>query len=146
MAPIESGTYRIINVRHNAAITVLDHNPWAIIGRPIHKEFNQQVHDAHPNRLTHWLLIVRVQWFVQRSGEGYRFQNCLYGHYITIASTKPSARVYLGQYPPTWKILQDGEGSYVYVLPNGSNSLNSKLYFDLIGSSMGMPTVYSTCI
>ncbi|KAF8598248.1 hypothetical protein BDV93DRAFT_547504 [Ceratobasidium sp. AG-I] len=55
----------------------------------------------------------RLQWFVQRSGEGYRFKNCSYGYYITIDSTEWSARAYLGRYPPTWQILQHEKGVYI---------------------------------
>ncbi|KAF8608033.1 hypothetical protein BDV93DRAFT_519106 [Ceratobasidium sp. AG-I] len=94
MARIEPGTYRIINVASETAITVPNYDHWAVVGWESTEEPNQH-------------------WFVQRSGEGFRFKNCFYGQYITLASTDWFSKVYLGRYPASWQILPSEAGSYV---------------------------------
>ncbi|KAF8608036.1 hypothetical protein BDV93DRAFT_541431 [Ceratobasidium sp. AG-I] len=85
------GTYRLVNVLSKKAITVPNDDPWGIIGYPIYNESNHRRSGG---------------------GGGYRFKNCSNGHYIPICSTENNARVSLGRFPPTWKILQEEERSY----------------------------------
>lgn len=63
------------------------------------------------------------QWFAQRSGEGYRFKNCQFGHYLAISETRVCAPVYAGWYPTSWQLIQNKEDSNMYILRSGDVNL-----------------------
>ncbi|KDN36994.1 hypothetical protein RSAG8_10447, partial [Rhizoctonia solani AG-8 WAC10335] len=50
------------------------------------------------------------QWFVQRSGEGYRFKNVATGGYLAaIYGEDSNDRAYCGGYPTTWTLVPNPE-------------------------------------
>ncbi|QRV97895.1 DNA double-strand break repair Rad50 ATPase [Ceratobasidium sp. AG-Ba] len=72
MPPVQLGTYRIISVASGTCIKA--HNDWEAVCWKREDENKEQ------------------QWYVQRSGEGYRIQNCLHGTYLSVCETKDMAK------------------------------------------------------
>ncbi|KAF8608034.1 hypothetical protein BDV93DRAFT_519107 [Ceratobasidium sp. AG-I] len=97
MVNLEPGTYRIVNVASDTAITVPHHNRWDVVGWERHGDRNQR-------------------WFVQRSGEGYQFKNCQYGYYMAVVEPKWNARPFLSQYPTSWQLVQNRDDYNMYII------------------------------
>ncbi|KAG9074432.1 hypothetical protein FRC06_010702 [Ceratobasidium sp. 370] len=99
MPPVQPGTYRIINVKSGTCITVK--NDWDAVG--------WQKHDGRDQ-----------QWYVQRSGEGYRFKNCETGQYLCLVETRdskePRTKVFCGVYPTTWDLRQESKDFNMYII------------------------------
>ncbi|KAG9090518.1 hypothetical protein FS749_000495 [Ceratobasidium sp. UAMH 11750] len=93
MPPIEPGTYRIGSEASGTAMTSPDWNEWDVVCWHKHDGRNQQ-------------------WFVQRSGEGFRIKNCVNGHYLAVSRVSNNAPVYCGRYPTTWVLNQTNEGTH----------------------------------
>ncbi|QRV97949.1 DNA double-strand break repair Rad50 ATPase [Ceratobasidium sp. AG-Ba] len=93
MHPIEPGTYRIGNECGGTAITVPDWNEWDVVCWHKHDGRNQQ-------------------WFVQRSGEGFRIKNCANGHFLAVSRVSDGTPVYCGRYPTTWVLNLTNAGTY----------------------------------
>ncbi|KAG9079040.1 hypothetical protein FRC06_007987 [Ceratobasidium sp. 370] len=95
MAPVQPGTYRIVSVASGTYITL--HNHWdAVCWRKLDNK-NQQ-------------------WYIQRSGEGYRIKNCLTGLYLVVSDTALGAKVFCGRYPTTWELNQGMEDHDMYIV------------------------------
>ncbi|CUA74171.1 hypothetical protein RSOLAG22IIIB_11004 [Rhizoctonia solani] len=93
------GTYRIVNLVSGTAIT--------------------ETRDGAVG----WQLVdgKHQQWFAQRSGEGYRFQNVASGGYLAVASTNDhNNQLYCGGYPTTWMLFSNpehrGKGVYAIIM------------------------------
>ncbi|KAG9090924.1 hypothetical protein FS749_000194 [Ceratobasidium sp. UAMH 11750] len=56
------------------------------------------------------------QWYVQRSGEGYRIKNCSNGLYIAVDGTHERAKVFCGIYPVTWELRQESGDYSMYII------------------------------
>ncbi|KDN36993.1 hypothetical protein RSAG8_10446, partial [Rhizoctonia solani AG-8 WAC10335] len=85
---MKPGTYRIINLKGGTAITV---NHLGTVGWRVEDSKNQQ-------------------WFVQSSGEGYRFKNVAAGGYLAVVAHEDSGgTVYCGGYPTTWALVPNLE-------------------------------------
>ncbi|KAF8608037.1 hypothetical protein BDV93DRAFT_602941 [Ceratobasidium sp. AG-I] len=94
------GTYRITNVASSTVLTVPDNNEWDVVCWHRHNGRNQQ-------------------WYLQRSGDGYRFKNCRYGHYLIITDTKTNSLLRMGKYPTTWSVFINGNDYNVYIIKDG---------------------------
>ncbi|KAL5638174.1 hypothetical protein ACGC1H_005020 [Rhizoctonia solani] len=97
---MKPGTYRIVNLVSGTVIT------------------------ETANGAVGWQLTCgkHQQWFVQRSGDGYRFQNATSGVYLAVASTDDNNnQLYCGAYPTTWMLITNPEytGKDVYGIMMG---------------------------
>ncbi|CAE6470107.1 unnamed protein product [Rhizoctonia solani] len=97
---MKPGTYRIVNLVSGTVITETENGAvgWQLTGGK------------------------HQQWFAQRSGEGYQFQNVTSGGYLTIASTNDNNnKLYCGAYPTTWMLVTNPEytGKDVYGIVMG---------------------------
>jgi len=104
MAHIKPGTYRVMNVASGTALAIPENNVWDVVGWERNDNKNQQ-------------------WFAQRSGEGYRFKNSEYGHYLAISNTCVQAPLYAGRYPTSWQLIQNQEDHNMYILKCGDVDL-----------------------
>ncbi|KAG9081688.1 hypothetical protein FRC06_005450, partial [Ceratobasidium sp. 370] len=57
-----------------------------------------------------------LQWFVQRSGEGWRFRNCKSGQFLTVSNTDDFSEVYCGKHPISWELVQGPRDHDVYLI------------------------------
>ncbi|CEL63195.1 hypothetical protein RSOLAG1IB_05237 [Rhizoctonia solani AG-1 IB] len=90
---LKPGTYRIFNPAAGTAIQMSYHDPTGVIAWEKHDGKNQQ-------------------WFLQRSGGGYQFQNRRYGAYLAVGNTDNYTLVYASRYPTTWLLLKY-DGHYI---------------------------------
>jgi len=104
MVHIEPGTYRIINVASGTAMAIPENNIWDVVCWERNDNKNQK-------------------WFAQRSGEGYRFKNCQFGHYLAISETRVCAPVYAAWYPTSWQLIQNKEDNNMYIMKSGDVDL-----------------------
>ncbi|QRV96749.1 ricin-type beta-trefoil lectin domain protein [Ceratobasidium sp. AG-Ba] len=95
MSSIKPGTYRITSVWANTCIGVRDECTWDAVC--FHRRDRKD-----------------QQWYVQRSGGGYRIQSCLNGTYLAVSNIRdPSDRdertlwMFCSRYPTTWEIYQE---------------------------------------
>ncbi|CAE6538031.1 unnamed protein product [Rhizoctonia solani] len=101
---LEPGTYRIFNAQAGTAIQVSEHDPTRVVTWEKHKGENQQ-------------------WFLQRSGQGYRLQNRHYDAYLAVSNTNDHSRVYASRYPTTWVFLKFN-GDYIVQLADSYQVLD----------------------
>ncbi|KAG8692942.1 hypothetical protein FRC08_009438 [Ceratobasidium sp. 394] len=95
MGPVQPGTYRIVSVASSTCI--ISHGNWnAVCWRKLDNK-NQQ-------------------WYVQRSGEGYRIKNCSTGLYLVISDAGVHAKVCCGRYPTTWELNQGMKDHDMYTI------------------------------
>ncbi|KAF8607887.1 hypothetical protein BDV93DRAFT_519873 [Ceratobasidium sp. AG-I] len=87
---LRPGRYRIISELAGTAIQVSEHDHNKVVTWEKHEGENQQ-------------------WFVQKSGSGYRFKDCQHGHYLAVPSTDNHALVYASRFPTTWVLLKSGD-------------------------------------
>ncbi|KAG8694277.1 hypothetical protein FRC08_008589, partial [Ceratobasidium sp. 394] len=57
-------------------------------------------------------------WFVQRSGDGYRFKNCQHENFLAVANTDPHSLVYASRFPTTWVLLKVNDGYLIQYAGN----------------------------
>ncbi|KAL5638158.1 hypothetical protein ACGC1H_005011 [Rhizoctonia solani] len=85
---MQPGTYIIVNLTNKTAIT---NNDLGVVGWRKVDSRNQQ-------------------WFIQNSGEGYRFKNVASGGYLAVASTvDQNCDLYCSGYPTTWALVSNPE-------------------------------------
>ncbi|CAE6346903.1 unnamed protein product [Rhizoctonia solani] len=102
---MKPGTYRIVNLKSNTAI--IENHLGTVGWRKLEGSKNQQ-------------------WFVQISGEGYRFKNVESGGYLAVSITGDwGNRVYCGGYPTTWTLAPNPEykGLGIYGIMVGDTDL-----------------------
>ncbi|QRW25182.1 carbohydrate esterase family 9 protein [Rhizoctonia solani] len=106
------GTFRIVNIKYNKAITIPAYHPSTVVGWQAPHQPNQQ-------------------WFIRRAGDKYHIEDSLYGRYLVPDYTDRGARINLGRYPVNWEILSVGENKYVFKVAGHD------LVLDLHGSEDG---------
>ncbi|KAF8740345.1 Ricin-type beta-trefoil lectin domain-like, partial [Rhizoctonia solani] len=106
------GTFRIVNIKYNKAITIPAYHPSTVVGWQAPHQPNQQ-------------------WFIRRAGDKYHIEDSLYGRYLVPDYTDRGARINLGRYPVNWEILSVGENKYVLKVAGHD------LVLDLHGSEDG---------
>ncbi|KAG8694383.1 hypothetical protein FRC09_009884 [Ceratobasidium sp. 395] len=98
MAPVEPGTYRIVNVASGTCI--MAYKDWDAVCWRRHEAMDQH-------------------WYVQRSGAGYRIKNRMNGLYLVVSETtdtNPPAKVFCGRYPTTWELNQGIKDYEMYII------------------------------
>jgi len=96
---LKSGRYRIISEFAGTAIQVSEDDNNNIVTWEKNEEETQQ-------------------WFVQKSGSGYKFKNCRHERYLAVASTDEHALIYASGFPTTWALLKSGD---CYIVPYPDN-------------------------
>lgn len=96
---LQPGTYRIISGVAGTAIEVSNYDYNKIVAWQIHEGENQQ-------------------WFLQRSGAGFRFQNRRHGTFLSVSSTDVQSLVYASRFPTTWIFLKRGDSYLIQYADN----------------------------
>lgn len=107
------GTYRIINVASNTAVTVpeIANGMWCI-GTGIGVEISRYAYRIELRPDLTWLF---GKWYLQRSGIGRRFKICQYGHYLTVSDTSQSSLLRIGDYPTSWSVFKNENDHNMYM-------------------------------
>ncbi|CAE6492350.1 unnamed protein product [Rhizoctonia solani] len=101
---LQPGTYRISNAVTGTAVQVSDDDSTKIVTWQQHDRENQQ-------------------WFLQRSGHGYRLRNRRHNAYLAVSNTDNHALVYASRYPTTWLFLKFN-GNYIVQLADMNRVLD----------------------
>ncbi|KAG8742109.1 hypothetical protein FRC12_015432 [Ceratobasidium sp. 428] len=96
---LQPGTYRIVSQVAGTAIQVSEHDHNKVVAWERHDRICQK-------------------WFVQSSGDGYKFKNCQHGNYLAVSSTDMHALVYASRFPTTWVLLKTNDGYLVQYADN----------------------------
>ncbi|KDN51175.1 hypothetical protein RSAG8_00804, partial [Rhizoctonia solani AG-8 WAC10335] len=88
---VEPGTYRIVSGLTRTVLQVSEHDDKKIVSWKLVEERESQ------------------QWYLQRSGGGYRFKNQKHGSYLSVAGTDTHAAVTASKFPSTWILLKTGD-------------------------------------
>ncbi|CAE6467566.1 unnamed protein product [Rhizoctonia solani] len=89
---VEPGTYRIVSKLTGTVLQVSEHDCAKIVSWELVEKKESQ------------------QWYLQRSGGGYRFRNRKHNDlYLSVASTETHAFVTASRYPATWVLLKVGD-------------------------------------
>ncbi|KAF8607886.1 hypothetical protein BDV93DRAFT_603644 [Ceratobasidium sp. AG-I] len=144
---LQSGRYRIVSEIAGTLIQVSEHDYNKTVTWEKHERENQQ-------------------WFVQKSGSGYRFKNCQHGHYLAVSSTDNGTLIYASRFSMTWVLLKSGvchmiqypgsnqvldlgyglkhNGNEIHLWPTGINEQFKTWRFERIGDDTGeeLPEVF----
>ncbi|CAE6505442.1 unnamed protein product [Rhizoctonia solani] len=88
---VEPGTYRIVSGLTRTALQISEYDDKKIVSWELVEKSESQ------------------QWYLQRSGGGYRFKNRKHESYLSVASTDTHAIVTASKFPSTWVLLKLGD-------------------------------------
>jgi hypothetical protein len=106
---LRPGTYRIVSGLTGTAIQVSDHDHTKVVAWERHDGESQQVCSLDVQ--VHYYPVAdggnnMQKWFLQRSGDGYKFKNRRHGTYLAVCSTDIHSLAYAARYPTTWVLLK----------------------------------------
>jgi len=96
---LRPGSYRIVSKLTGTVIQVSEHDHNKIVAWEKHDRSNQK-------------------WFVQSSGDGYKFKNCQHGNFLAVSSTDAHSLVHASRFPTTWVLLKVNDGYLIQYAGN----------------------------
>ncbi|KAF8607889.1 hypothetical protein BDV93DRAFT_282557 [Ceratobasidium sp. AG-I] len=94
---LQPGRYRIISELTGTVMQVSEHDYNKVVTWESYEEENQQ-------------------WFVQKSGDGYKFKNCRHGNYLAAPNSDQGTRIYASRFPIAWMLLKLGDCYLILVM------------------------------